>query len=211
MFPKTTLILAVLLVGAAASAHQPRFPAPDTTRVSNPDISQAYYAELKGRPDQYVVEPADSLLLYIQMVAPDVPGIEKDFVFDIFGRNDSGETALGQLRGDRADWTEFFDPFGGDNYLQGPEYESLVGPGRYRVAVSSPDNLGKYLLVVGRKESFPLGEMVRTVGVLPALKRDYFGKPAASAYWNYTGLMLGGTTVVLAGIITGAIVLARRR
>jgi hypothetical protein len=203
-------LLAGALLGAIAIAHQPRFPSPDTTRVKNPDISQAYYAELKGVPDQYIVDSKDSLLLYVQLVVPDIPNIKKDYVFDIFARTDSADFPLGQLRGDQAKWTEFFDPFGGDNYFQGPEFESPVPPGSYRVAVSSPDNAGKYLMVVGRKESFPLGEIVRTVGVLPGLKRNYFGKPAASAFWNYTGLMLGGTAAVLAGIIVGAVLLARR-
>ncbi len=199
-----------MLLGTLALAHQPRFPEPGTTEVRNPEVSQAFYAELKGAPDFYRIDSEDSLLLYVQLVVPDIPGIDTDYVADIFRRLDTTDERIGHLRGDSADWTEFFDPFGGDGYFQGPKYEAPAAPGSYHVRVTSPDDLGKYVLVVGREESFPPGEIIRTIGVLPTLKRDYFGKPVTSAYWNYTGLFLGGTAIVIAGIVVGVVLLARR-
>ena len=203
-------VATLLLAAGLVSAHQPRFPSAGTTLVKKPEISQAYYAELKGAPDFYCIDSEDSFRLYVQLVVPDIPGVEKDYVADITFGQDTTERHLAQLRGDSAEWTSFFDPFGGDNYFQGPEYETPVTGGSYHIKVSSPDNLGKYLLVVGTKESFPPAEIARVTCLLPSLKRNYFGKPACCAYWNYTGLFLGGTAVVVAGIITGAVLLARR-
>jgi len=204
-------LAATALSAAAALAHQPRYPEPGTTHVRNPEISQAFYAELRGAPQLYRIESGESLLLYVQLTVPDIPGVERDYVVDITSRADTAERPVARLRGDSAVWTGFYDPFGGDGYFQGPEYESPVPGGEYLVRVSSPDNLGKYVLVVGKKESFPPGEIARTVAMLPGLKRDYFGKPVTSAYWNYTGLFLGGTAVIVAGVITGIVLLARRR
>lgn len=74
--------------------------------------------------------------------------------------------------------------------------------------MSSPDNLGKYVLVGGEKESFPPGEMARTLAVIPKLKKGYFDKPAWTAYLNRVGLFLGGTIAVVAGIVIGVVLLA---
>ena len=51
----------------------------------------------------------------------------------------------------------FYEPFGGDRDLLGPEYDGEVPAGAYSVVVTSPDNTGKYVLAVGRKEKFPPG------------------------------------------------------
>jgi hypothetical protein len=62
--------------------------------------------------------------------------------------------------------------------------------GTFESVLSRPGNTGKYVLAVGEKESFLLDEMLRTMGILPSLKSDFFGKPAWTAFFNRIGLYL---------------------
>jgi hypothetical protein len=52
-----------------------------------------------------------------------------------------------------------------------------VGPGIYTIRVNNPDNQGKYSLAIGKRESFPIKEILNTYKVLPELKMVFFGKP----------------------------------
>jgi len=96
-------------------------------------------------------------------------------------------------------WRPFYEPFGGDHYLLGPEYDGQVPAGAYAVVVTSLDNTGKYVLAVGRKERFPPGAMARTLVTLPRLKR-YFGKSPLTAYFNLSGVFLLVTIGAVAGL-----------
>lgn len=42
--------------------------------------------------------------------------------------------------------------------------------------VNNKDNQGKYSLAIGQIESFPLGESLKTLVALPALKMHFFNK-----------------------------------
>jgi len=68
------------------------------------------------------------------------------------------------------------------------------------VAVRSPDNRGKYTLAVGEKEEFPPAEVLRTLVVLPRLKREFFGRPAWTAYFNLVGLFIAVPLVLLVSV-----------
>jgi hypothetical protein len=204
------LFLVLVLLSGFALAHQPRFPDQGMTEVRNPEVSQAFYAELKGEPDLYCITDEDSFQLYVQLLVPDIPNVTRDYMAEVFTRTDSGRQFIAKLDGPAAEWTEFYEPFAGDNYFTGPEFSTRVGPGDCFVEVTSPDNLGKYVLVVGQAESFPPGEIVRTLGMMPKLKKDYFGKPAYTACFNYIGACIGVGTVVVVGIVVGIVLLARR-
>ena len=206
----TRLFLVLLLLAGSGLAHQPRFPDEGMTEGRNPEVSQAFYAELKGEPDLYCITDDDSFQLYVQLLVPDIPNVTRDYMAEVFTKSDTGRQFITRLDGPAAEWTEFYEPFAGDNYFTGPEFSARVGPGDYFVEVTSPDNLGKYVLVVGRAESFPPGEIVRTLGMMPKLKKDYFGKPAYTACFNYIGACIGVGTVVVVGIVVGIVLLARR-
>ena len=95
-------------------------------------------------------------------------------------------------------WRPFYEPFGGDRYLLGPEYDEQVPAGAYTVVVTSPDNTGKYVLAVGKIEKFPPKAMARTIVALLKLKR-YFGKSPWTAFFNLSGAFL----LVAIGAVTG--------
>lgn len=206
---------ALLLTAAPAGAHQPRLVRDrPSIIVSDPETSQAFYAWLKGGPQTYYIRSDKRFILYLNLLVPDQPGIDTDYEAAVFAipaaSADPIRTAWGtpqgtaageiitRLDGSTFGWTKFHEPFGGDRYLMGPEFERRVEAGRYRVVVSSPDNEGRYALAIGKAERFPPGEIIRTIGVLPTLKKEFFGKSPLTAYFNLSGAFL---LVIVGGAI----------
>lgn len=182
------------------SAHQPKVgfntgTLEDPIIVESPEISKAYYGELEGSPEYYKISSDEEFLLYLSILAPDIESARTDFIGEV--------TKEGMIEFflEREEWGEFYEPFGGDNYLEGPEFEEIVSPGVYIVKVSNPDNLGKYSLAIGKIESFPLSEIINTFFALPKIKKDFFGKSPLTAYFNLSGLFLLFLIVVLVSAI----------
>ena len=192
---KKALLLLLLLVPIAL-AHQPRLVDTNFTEVLEPEISQAFYAELTGDAHNYSVSSDAVFLLYVGILVPDIEGIDKDVSARIY----KGDELVITLDGTNHTWMEFYEHFAGDNYFEGPEYEASVEEGSYTVEVYSSDNLGKYVLAVGKKEQFSSSDWWDTLKKMPGLKR-FFGKPAYTMFFNYIGLFLLGTLVLLAGLV----------
>lgn len=193
------LLAALLLAPAVGSAHLPRLVESNITNVENPEISQAFYGELRGVPDIYVIDSDTSFRLYASLLVPATEGIEKDVSVKICreGSNDSNCTVLDGMS---HEWTPYYEEFGGDYYYDGPELITdqdgktvkgiEVGPGKYILKVFSPDNKGKYVLVVGEKEKWSPIEFLNTVYLMPKLKSDFFERPAHEAYFNIFGIFI---------------------
>jgi hypothetical protein len=191
--------LAFLLAGTAY-AHQPRLVDDrPSIEVKNPEISQAFYARLAGNPQSYYIRSDVPLRLYVNLLVPDIAGIDTDYEAVVSRETGSGEEVLARLDGKAYEWRPFFEPFGGDHYLLGPEYDGQMPAGTYIVTVSSPDNAGKYALAIGKIEKFPPKEMARTIVALPQLKK-YFGKSPWTAYFNLSGLFLLAAVGAVVGL-----------
>jgi len=177
---------AYMVLGAVgtAYAHQPHMVT-DTgvIRVDKPDVSKAYYAELLGKPAVYEITSPDSFNLYVNILVPDEVGIPADLSVTVT----RGSDTIAVLDGPARKWTEFYEPFGGDLYLMGPERRSRVGPGTYVATVSRPGNTGRYVFAVGEREEFPFKEIVRVIGLMPRLKRDFFHKAPIRAFTDPLG------------------------
>jgi hypothetical protein len=194
------VILSVGLFFIPAFAHQPRIVGNQTLiEVKNPDISQAFYAKLNGSPQVYKIVSDKPLQLYVNLLVPALPNINTDVSAEVYRGSDAPESLLKKLDGSSYVWTKFFEPFGGDTYLKGPEYEEPVPAGTYLVKVSSPDNQGKYAVAIGKKEKFPPGEILRTIVILPKLKKTFFEKSPLTAYFNLSGVFL----LVVIGAVAG--------
>jgi hypothetical protein len=206
---KKIYLLAILLIFTLIFAHQPRLVENKITTVKNPiivqnpEISQAFYGELKGEPDYYKIDSDKEFYLYLSLVVPDVQGARKDFSVDIKFKD-----TLIVLDAKSAKWDIFFEKFAGDNYFNGPEFDKKVEAGSYLIKVYNPDNQGKYSLAIGKIEAFPPKEAFHAVVSLPKLK-SFFQKSPLTAYFNFIGLFIGITIVFLAIIIVLIIVIFR--
>lgn len=194
------LIVGFLLSGwpKPGAAHQPRIGAGQGANIQNPEISQAFYAELQGEPDEYIIEAEKEFLLHISILVPDLPESRRDFQAEVYERTaGSPGPLLLVLEGEGHNWEPFFEPFAGDRYYQGPETDRRLAAGVYAILVTNPDKQGKYVLSVGREERFSLAEGAETLRRLPAVK-SYFGKSPLTAYFNLVGLFMLVSLLLLA-------------
>ena len=197
---KFIIAIALLAFFSHAYAHQPRLVLHSQSSfdeayiIEEPEISKAFYGELKGSADYYLINSDRAFSLYINILAPDISGARTDFQVEVL---DDRGSVLFSLQ-DMAQWASFFEPYAGDQYFSGPELNKDLGSGIYYVKVFNSDSSGKYALAVGAVESFPLEEIIKTLIILPRLKRDFFGKSMFSAYWNISGLVLIACLIVAA-------------
>lgn len=195
-------ILVLFISISAVAAHQPRLET--STNVSmnnpiiieNPEISQAFYSTLHGSPDYYKISSDVPFKFYLNLLVPQSPGIQGDFISAQV--LDTNGNILLTLNGTNSTWTPYFEEFGGDYYLKGPEVTKQLPAGTYFIKVFNAENQGKYNIAVGDTESFPVDESIKALFTIPLLKEQFFGKPVTKLFIEFIGLILAlGSTIVL--------------
>lgn len=169
----TTTILAFAPV--FAFAHLPRINTQTETIVDNPEISKAYYGELKGEYHTYTIKSDTPFELYINILVPDIEGQRKDVSAAIV-KDKNTVYPIAFIDGINFKWERFWEPFGRDWYYMGPEYKADVKAGEYMIVVWSENNDSKYSLAIGGIESFPLREGIKAVLAIPKIKKGFFNE-----------------------------------
>lgn len=193
----TLSILAIFLVPILAFAHQPRIIESRITQVLEPEISKAYYGELTGEPDVYIIKMDEAFDLYVNVLVPDIEGQKKDVSAVVL--KDRQELAV--LDGLNFDWTVFFEPFGQSTYWMGPEYRARAEAGTYEIRVWSSNNDSKYSLAIGEIEAFDGKEGLNALMLIPDLKKDFFNESPITFIKSPFGWGLIVTMYLLAGIV----------
>ena len=188
--------LVFLLRPGIASAHQPRIVEDRLTVVTEPEISKAYYAKLEGVPDIYTISSSQDFELYVGILVPDIAGQKKDITVIVL--KDGNQIAV--LDGNTFAWTQFYEPFGADNYWKGGEYSAAAGPGNYEVRVSSTNNDSKYALAIGETEKFGLSDSRSATTLIPQIKKDFFDQSPIGFVLSPLGLGLIAIMYTLAFI-----------
>jgi len=209
----SVITVALLLTIPTALAHQPRltFTQDNTesillTEIEQPDISKAYYGELKGKVDLYKFALETEQEFYFNILVPDIEGSTPNFSASLT----LDDKKISTLNGLNFEWTKFYEKFAGDDYLKGPEERIVLQPGKYLIEISNPNDTGKYVLATGEIESFPLGESLRTLKELPTLKSEFFGKSPVTMFFNVIGIFLGIMVLIIAGLAVGTTLLIRK-
>jgi len=170
---------------SGASAHQPRivYLQSGDVNINNPELSQAFYDNLKGSPRDYFIDSSIDFELYLNLLVPEPASREGRYSADVFSAGaplGSGSASGGDwekilsLDGMSFDWQSFYEPFGRDYYLKGPELDEKVPAGKYKIEVYSGDNIGKYVLAVGKTESFDAKSILNVYWQIPFLKITFF-------------------------------------
>lgn len=204
---KSIIFFVLFLSICAVAAHQPRIDIETNTTASNPiiiknpEVSQAFYGILKSNPDYYQITSDKPFELYLNLLVPASPGLGGSFP-SVQVTDSSGKIIL-TLNGTTSVWTPYFEEFGGDYYLKGPESTKNVPAGTYTIKVFNANNQGKYSLAVGKIESFPADESLKAIINLPILKEQFFSKPVTTLFLQFLGIILalGPITVLFVMLI----------
>ncbi len=146
----------------------------DPIIVKDPEISYAFYGKLQGSPQVYKIESDKPFRLYVSLLVPYIGQEEtSDVEFHIWK---DGEKIV--MMHDYQNWTKWYEPYGGDWYLQGPTYEADVEAGIYLVEVHSDTNSEDYSLATGKIERFESLDILKTIFVLPVMKAVFWNN-----YW----------------------------
>jgi dipeptidase E len=99
-------------------------------------------------------------------------------------------------------WQEYYEEFGRDYYLKGPEFEQKMSAGKYKIKVFSADNTGKYVLAVGKKEVFDVKSLLNIYWQLPLLKITFFETNVLQFFLTPFGIagvgVVGGLLIFIA-------------
>ena len=150
-------------VASFAEAHVPVLVTQDSpfdiSSIEDPELSQALYGTMDGFPHTYEIVATKPFHLFAQILAPDTGAGATNISGILIKLPESGGrvTEVGVLNGKDAPWDSDYEPYGGDSYLQGPQFEGDVEAGTYHIEVHTPDNQERYVLVVGRREEMTIG------------------------------------------------------
>jgi hypothetical protein len=116
----------------------------------DPYIEKNYLGDLEGAPDLYELTTDVSLTLRLQLkqksTSQPIP-----FSMLIVRQNDLDGGVLEVTRRNlgSSDWQKYGDIWLGMSLLESPILEQEIAPGTYKIEVSTPDNIGAYMMVVG--------------------------------------------------------------
>ena len=198
----------MLFASSSVLAHQPVIVGKGTVDVRAPEISRAFYDELNGRARSYFISSDKAFDLYLNLLVPKNTNANGRYSARVYRLVDGRRQLLADVKSDSVKWSEFFEPFGGDTYVKGPEYRRNVPAGRYEIEVYSADNRGKYVLAVEEKESFGPKEIAQVYINVPILKATFFGTSPLTFLATPFGI-----TLIIIVVIAGAVgyIFIRRR
>ncbi len=205
MSKKTALLFSLfLLLPVACSAHLPRLEVGQNPNlnspvtIQNPQISQVFYGKMIGDDQYYSFNLPKQTKILLGLLIPinekNLPSLE------LIGREGRREFLAGNFT------KVYFEEFGGDYYLQGPEQTYNLNAGGYMIKIRNASSTGRYALVVGQEESFTVLETIKTYFLLPIIKQKFFDK---QIWENFVGLL--GVLMILFSIALFQIKIKSRR
>lgn len=136
-----------------SSVNEPTIPYEIYEIKTNIENQSEYLGELNGDPHMYEFVLGENANLTLELrqnknsTAPLTVIVIKE------NDNKKGVKEIGRLKGINFEWSQFSDNALGITLNRGEVFEKEIEPGVYRVEVSTPDNSGKYMLVMGNKPS----------------------------------------------------------
>jgi hypothetical protein len=174
------LLLALLFVPAFSLAYNPTL---NTTTIPYEVMTISgqvgeraeYLGELTGYPQMYefTIGKEEELTLTIVQKDTEVP-LKLSLIAVKENTHNAGVSEVGRLGYSEVAWNKRRDSTLAITLLEAQEFVRPLTAGTYRVEVSTPDNFGKYMLVVGKETVdsgyFKLLGDVRTI-------QSFFGMP----------------------------------
>ncbi len=116
----------------------------------DPYEQREYLGDLTNFPEMYELTTDVAITLQVRLRQRS-GGEAVPFGLMLVRQNDAdgGVTEIVRLNQSVSQWTKVSEPMLGMSFLEGSLIEQEVKPGTYRIEVSTPDNLGDYMLIIG--------------------------------------------------------------
>lgn len=192
------LLLAVPVMAYQLTLTEVSEPYEIVPLVSSPEEKQVYLGELQNFPIMYEVESEEGFTIALQLSQDYKNGVEPTLFSVMIVRKDDrggGVTEVVRLNTTDEDWLTRKERAYGMTFQDSPVIEQVVGPGTYRIEVSTPQNLGKYQLTIGT-ESQKLG-YGETLGRIYTTQKFFGYSPVKILTSSYVYYPLGIALVLL--------------
>jgi hypothetical protein len=139
----------------AFTVSEPTFVTPYQviTISGEPEQQQIFLGELDNAPEMYEIKSKTDFTLTAEIRS--IPGetAKPDFSGIIVRQKEVlGVEEVARMKATDSAWTPVRDKVTGLVYQSGPFFSQKVKAGTYHIEVSTPNNAGKYMLVVGDKD-----------------------------------------------------------
>jgi dipeptidase E len=186
-------IFSFLTAGTVVWAHQPNlvFQQSGDVEITNPETSQAFYDELKGSSKNYFITSDKNFTLYVNLLVPELANRKGRYSANIFSIAGEREEQIATINGATTEWKEYYESFARDYYLKGPELEQQLSAGRYKIEIFAAnsavqaDNVGRYVLVVGKNENYDFKAFLNLYWQIPILKLKFFNSDITQFFFTY--------------------------
>ena len=116
----------------------------------DPYVQREYLGDLADFPDMYELTTDVSVTLKVRLRQRDSDeAVPFGLIMVRQNEDDGGVSEVARINQPVSEWVAVSEPMLGMSFLEGSTIEKEVSPGTYRVEVSTPDNKGDYMLIVG--------------------------------------------------------------
>ena len=130
--------------------HDVKTPYDIVTVPGTAEEEQFIVGTLKDYPQMVEIQSDKEFVLHVELRAlPDATSTPNLAGIAVQVLEPRGVAEVARLTPAESSWTKHRDRVSGLAYLAGPSYEGKVPAGTYHIEVSTPENTGKYILVVG--------------------------------------------------------------
>lgn len=154
------------LVGAYTAVVEPVSLQYEVVTVGeSPAVMRSILGELEGSPEMFEITSDVEFMLTVEIRAIADAGVVPELGGIIIRQKEPrGVEEVARLQSTDADWLPVVDKKTGLPYLAGPFWSESVPAGTYRIEVSTPENAGRYILVIGSEpDTNGYAENVRNV------------------------------------------------
>lgn len=159
------------------------------TIEEDPYVQREYLGNLSDFPDMYELTSDVSFTLQVKVRQRNSGETPFGLIIVKQNKDDGGVTEIVRLNQPLSEWSEVRDSTLGMTFLEGTTLSREVDPGTYRIEVSSPDNRGDYMLIVG-DESVRSG-FFSTLSDVYTVQRHFGYTPLHMLFSNYVYYLLG--------------------
>jgi len=114
-------------------------------------VEQWYLGTLAEFPEMYEFSVADTTTLQLSLRVPDSVDIHsmRPSLLLVRDVNPRGVKEVARIAYDKVDWKKEKDPRSGLTYYTTAPYSVELEPGVYKAEISTPNNVGKYMFIIG--------------------------------------------------------------